>query len=90
MPSSPAKFAAGREASGRLFIQAGAFSVRDNARRVQTRIQHLGSVEVTAASVHGIEMYRVRLGPLASVAEADNLLARVVGSGYPAARIVGD
>ena len=90
MPSSPAKFAAGREASGRLFIQAGAFSVRDNARRVQTRIQHLGSVEVTAASVHGVEMYRVRLGPLADVHEADSLLARVVSSGYPAARIVGD
>lgn len=90
MPSSAPKFAAGREASGRLFVQAGAFSVRDNARRVQTRIQHLGSVEVTAASVHGVEMYRVRLGPLGSVAQADNLLARVVGSGYPAARIVGD
>jgi hypothetical protein len=31
-----------------------------------------------------------RLGPLASVEEADQLLVRVVDSGYPEARIVVD
>jgi hypothetical protein len=35
-------------------------------------------------------MYRVRLGLLASVEEVDQLLARVVDSGYPQARIVVD
>src|SRR5271166_1011539 len=74
----------------RIFIQAGAFSVRDNAQRVQSRIASLGSVQLMTASVKGIEMYRVRLGPVASVEEADQLLARVVGSGYPEARIIVD
>jgi rare lipoprotein A len=75
---------------GRIYIQAGAFSMRGNARRVQSRIARLGSVEVTTASVNGIELYRVRLGPVTSAAQADRLLARVVNSGYPEARIVGD
>jgi rare lipoprotein A len=76
--------------STRIFVQAGAFSMRDNAQRLQARIATLGGVQVTTASVKGIEMYRVRLGPLASVEEADRLLARVVDSGYPEARIVVD
>jgi rare lipoprotein A len=76
--------------STRIFVQAGAFSMRDNAQRLQARIATLGGVQVTTASVKGIEMYRVRLGPLASVEEADQLLARVVDSGYPEARIVVD
>jgi rare lipoprotein A len=35
-------------------------------------------------------MYRVRLGPLLTVEQADQLLARIVDSGYPEARIVVD
>jgi rare lipoprotein A len=76
--------------AARIYVQAGAFSMRDNARRAQSRIAHLGSVQVTAASVNGVEMYRVRIGPLRSAKQADQLLARVVDSGYPKARIVGD
>lgn len=76
--------------SGRIYIQAGAFSVRDHAQQVSSRIARLGSVAVTAASVNGVEMYRVRLGPFASAEQADRLLARVVDSGYPGARIVND
>ncbi len=82
--------AAARTVSGQIYVQAGAFSLRDNARRVQSRVARLGNAEVTAASVSGIELYRVRLGPFASAQQADRLLARVVESGYPGARIVGD
>ena len=74
----------------RIFVQAGAFSVRDNAQRVQLRIASLGKVQLMTASVRGSEMYRVRLGPVASVAQADQLLARVIESGYPDARIIVD
>src|SRR6266436_2953075 len=87
LPPLPEKV---RVSSARIFIQAGAFSMRDNAQKLQARVAPLGSVQVMTASVRGIEMYRVRLGPLASVEEADQLLARVVGSGYPEARIVVD
>ena len=85
-PPSPPSLAAG--SPGRIFVQAGAFSVRGNAQRVQSRIAMLGSVEVMSASVNGTAVYRVRLGPVASVEQADRLLHRVVNSGYPEARIV--
>jgi len=50
----------------------------------------LGSAQVMTGSAKGIEIYRVRIGPLASVGEADQLLARVVDSGYPEVRIIVD
>jgi peptidoglycan lytic transglycosylase len=78
------------KSSGRIFVQAGAFSVRDNAQRLQSRIAPLGSVQVVTASINGTEMYRVRLGPLPNVEQADQLLSRVVDGGYPEARIVVD
>ncbi|HZT88056.1 MAG TPA: septal ring lytic transglycosylase RlpA family protein [Stellaceae bacterium] len=78
------------EASGRIFIQAGAFAVAENARRVRARIAPLGHVEVLASSANGRSLYRVRLGPVATKSEADKLLIEVIGSGYPGARIVTD
>ncbi len=92
MPTSPPRVAASpiESPSGRIFVQAGAFSVRDNAQRVQSRIAPLGSVQVMTASVKGISVYRVRLGPVENVAQADRLLQRVVNSGYREARIVSD
>jgi rare lipoprotein A len=92
MPTSPPRVAASpiESTSGRIFVQAGAFSVRDNAQRVQSRIAPLGSVQVMTASVKGIAVYRVRLGPVDNVEQADRLLQRVVNSGYREARIVSD
>ncbi len=89
-PSSPRMATAPKGSSGGIFVQAGAFSMRDNAQRVQSRIAALGSVRVMTASINGIEVYRVRLGPLQSVELADRVLSRVVESGYPEARIVTD
>ena len=76
--------------SGRIYIQAGAFAVPENAQRVRARIAALGSVEVVPSSSHGTPLYLVRLGPLASETQAQRLLSRVVDSGYPGARVVGD
>ncbi len=76
--------------SSQIFIQAGAFSQPDNANRVKSRIEQLGTVKVTGVRSQGIDMYRVRLGPIPSVEEADRLLAQVVGSGLAEARIVVD
>ena len=40
--------------------------------------------------VNGSNLFRVRLGPITSVDEADKMLARVLASGLPDARIVVD
>jgi rare lipoprotein A len=78
------------KSAGRIFVQAGAFSLRENAQRLQSRIAPLGSAQVMTALINGAAMYRVRLGPLPTVERADQLLVRVVDSGYPEARIVVD
>jgi rare lipoprotein A len=75
--------------SGRIFVQAGAFAVPENAQRVRARIAALGSVEIVPAG-RGSGLYRVRLGPVASEAAAARLLSKVVDSGYPGARVVSE
>ena len=76
-------------ASRRIFVQAGAFAMPENAQRVRARLASLGGVEVVRPA-SGSALYRVRLGPVASEAAAARLLSKVVGSGYPGARVVGD
>jgi peptidoglycan lytic transglycosylase len=76
--------------SRRFFIQAGAFAEAGNAERVRSRIARLGAVEVTPVLVNGTEYFRVRLGPFGSVEEANEMLARILASGYPKAEIITD
>ena len=73
-----------------IFIQAGAYGKAANALRMQALIGELGQVVVTGAKVNGVDVYRVRLGPIASVEEADRLLTRVVSAGAGDAKIVVD
>jgi peptidoglycan lytic transglycosylase len=82
--------AATGRAPGRIYVQAGAFSVPENAQRVRSRIASLGSVEIVPSQANGTALYRVRLGPVASEAEADRLRSKVVETGFPDARIVGE
>ncbi|MGO8917594.1 MAG: septal ring lytic transglycosylase RlpA family protein [Stellaceae bacterium] len=73
-----------------IYIQAGAFAVADNAVKVKSRLDPLGAVKVQGVRVNGVDLYRVRLGPISNVDEADRLLDRVVGTGLTEARIVVD
>lgn len=73
-----------------IYIQAGAFARADNALRVKNRLDPLGPVKVLGARVNGIDLYRVRLGPLPNVDAADKMLDRVVAAGLAEARIVVD
>lgn len=73
-----------------IFIQAGAFGLYDNANKVRARLSPLGSVFLDQVMVNGKDLYRVRIGPLADVQQADTLLSQVVGTGYPEARIIVD
>jgi len=73
-----------------IYVQAGAFSQPENAWRLSAKLTQLGNVKVTGATVNGTNLYRVRIGPIPSVDEADRLLDRVVDSGVPEARIVVD
>lgn len=74
----------------RIYVQAGAFGNFDNANKVSAKLTKLGPVAVKPTLVNGRDVFRVRLGPVASVEEADRFLDRVIRSGYPDARVVVD
>jgi rare lipoprotein A len=73
-----------------LFIQAGAFAEIVNANRTSARLSGIGPVRVVQVENGDVPLFRVRVGPLASVEEADRTLSAVTGAGFPEAQIVVD
>lgn len=71
-----------------IYIQAGSFTVYDNALRLRDKLSTLANATVQPTDVRGQTFYRVRLGPAGTVNDADNLLSRVVNSGHGEAIIV--
>ncbi|MGH6995650.1 MAG: septal ring lytic transglycosylase RlpA family protein, partial [Stellaceae bacterium] len=67
-------------ANSRMYIQAGAFSRRQNAEVLKAKLTQFGTVNIDTAQVHGANIYRVRIGPIATTGEADRLLGDVVKS----------
>ncbi|HWA44086.1 MAG TPA: septal ring lytic transglycosylase RlpA family protein [Hypericibacter adhaerens] len=74
----------------RIFIQAGAFTQLANAQKLTAELSRLGAATMTPVTLGNQQFYRVRLGPIASVSEADRLLDKLVQSGHTEARIVVD
>jgi rare lipoprotein A len=76
--------------NAQIYIQAGAFAQMDNANRVRQRLAGVGSAQITAVRINGNNLFRVRLGPIASVDDADKMLTRVLATGLPDAKIIVD
>jgi rare lipoprotein A len=73
-----------------IFIQAGAFAQYDNALKVRANLTGMGNVNLTSTLVNGRDIFRVRVGPIADVDQADKMLERVIKAGYGDARIIVD
>jgi rare lipoprotein A len=71
-----------------IFIQAGAFLQQSNALKLTQKLASLGQTRVTQVRVGTQTFYRVRLGPIQRVEDADSVLQKVIGTGQPDARIV--
>ncbi len=71
-----------------IWVQAGAFSVPDNAYRLQGQLAAYAKTKVDPASVNGKQLFRVRMGPLNDVTQADTLLAMLTQIGHPLATVV--
>jgi rare lipoprotein A len=58
-----------------LYLQVGAFSSHENAIRMQQEIQaqNIGSVRIVEVSNDNGVLYKVQIGPLASIREADQI-----------------
>lgn len=76
-----------------LYLQVGAFISRTNAEQLRHRLggQALPPVHVQeGVDANNTPIYRVRVGPIASVAEADRLAAQLAGLGVGTPHIVID
>jgi rare lipoprotein A len=71
-----------------IFIQAGAFLQQGNAQNLTNRLRNLGATHITQVQLGQQIFYRVRLGPIQRVEDADALLQKVLQAGQPDARIV--
>lgn len=78
------------ESSAVMFLQVGAFSTRSRAEQIKTRLQSdiAENVDVTPVAGRQGTLYRVRIGPLASVAYGDSLAQRLAGLGFRDSHIV--
>ena len=73
----------------RIWVQAGAFASQDNAAKMGAQLRRFGTAQISPLRAGDQVLYRVRVGPAASVAEADRLLADIAGV-VPEARIMVD
>jgi len=71
-----------------LYVQLGAFSKLENAKTLLNKVG--GDLRISTLQRAGQTLYRVRSGPLTSVADADAALSRITGAGANDARIVVD
>lgn len=72
----------------KLYVQVGAFGQSANAERLAQNLEHIGASHVDPVPYNGRTLYKVRLGPLDTVQEADSVLSKVLASGQSDAIIV--
>ncbi|PPR19388.1 MAG: RlpA-like protein [Proteobacteria bacterium] len=73
------------------YIQTGAFSNKENAFRQQQKVSKFYSNVKLMSFVRGTtQLHRVRIGPVSSVDEADEILGKIAQEGWTGARIVVD
>ncbi len=73
-----------------LFIQVGAFRVRDNAQRLKDRLaaSNLGPVRIVTGATASPALHRVQVGPLASVDEADQVANNLISLGINDTQVI--
>ncbi len=73
-----------------IYIQAGAFIEIQNAERLRQQLSGLAPTQLYPVEVGTQRFYRVRMGPIPTVTQADALLEQVIARGHQEARIVVD
>ncbi len=73
-----------------IYVQAGSFGNQANAQTLASSIAEFGQADVYPALVDGKQFYRVRIGPISDVRQADIVLANLADSGRGNAMIVVD
>lgn len=71
-----------------LYVQLGAFATGENAEQLRAKFHQAGFSDVHVQRANDATLYRVRIGPLASVDDSDRIIARTRREGAPAAYLV--
>jgi rare lipoprotein A len=89
---TPGETAPAPPAATSLFVQAGAFTAEENAVRLLAQLKSQGITNgfVRQDEVNGASYYRVRVGPIPSVGQFDQLVARLKSLGVADARLATD
>lgn len=75
----------------KLYLQVGAFTDKANANKLQKRLSRMFKArKIHSNFASDKNIYRVRIGPLASVDDADKLSVYLNDKGIPTAKIVID
>ena len=85
--SAPSEKTPAPAASELYFVQIGAYSSEDNARRRMPDLGSLAPVLIQPVEVNGTWLYRLRLGAFDALADAERVLAAVKNLGFSDARI---
>ncbi len=73
----------------KLYVQAGTFSVYSNAEKLARNMFHIAPTVIEPISrSNGVRLYKVKLGPIDTLAHADRVLTKVVEFGLPTAMVV--
>jgi len=75
-----------------MFLQVGAFSSQTNAQGLHNKLLNAAfqRTAITSATPNGNTVYRVRIGPLSTVDEADQLVDQLSALGINETRVVID
>lgn len=71
-----------------IYVQAGSFAQAENASKLADSLSDVAPAQVFPTLVNGQRFYRVRLGPVPGVDQADKLLARLASTGHKESIIV--
>ena len=72
----------------KIFVQAGAFSVEENAIKLASNLSTIGKSEIYPVTINNQKFYRVRVGPFNKIDLADDALNKLVDSGNSQAMII--
>lgn len=92
LPAGQSESVAAVQPASKLFVQAGAFAEQTNADRLaaQLRAKGHGETFVREDRISGRPLFRVRIGPIPSVARFDTVLAQLKSLGIGDAHLALD
>ena len=76
--------------SNDIYIQFGSFILYNNANKLSARLSPYGETKISSVILNNKEYFRVRMGPIQNIKNADKKLESVINDGFVNAKIIID